>query len=61
MPHYFVCTYQCYAFTDLSDIETILKQVLKNISHWLIINKLILNIAKTEFMLVGSKQKLVAL
>ena len=47
------------ASADLSDIETMLNQDLKNISHWLITNKLSLNVAKTEYMLVGSKQKLV--
>ena len=47
------------ASADLSDIETMLNQDLKNISHWLITNKLSLNVAKTEYMLVGSNQKLV--
>ena len=33
-------------------------QDLSNINRWLIANKLTLNMTKTEFMLIGSRQKL---
>ena len=29
-----------------------------NINHWLIVDKLTLNTSKTEYMLIGSKQKM---
>ena len=38
-----------------------LNKDLLNISKWLIANKLTLNMTKTEFMLIGSRQKLNAL
>ena len=38
-----------------------LNKELLNISKWLIANKLTLNMTKTEFMLIGSRQKLNAL
>ena len=38
-----------------------LNKGLLNISKWLIANKLTLNMTKTEFMLIGSRQKLNAL
>ena len=36
--------------------EASFNQNLSNINCWLIINKLILNMGKTEFMLIGSTQ-----
>ena len=39
-------------------IEASLNQDLSNINCWLIANKLTLNMTKTEFMLIGSRQKL---
>ena len=47
-------THQTYA--DI--IHSCLNEDLLNISRWLISNKLTLNMAKTEFMLIGSGQKL---
>ena len=47
-------THQTYA--DI--IHSCLNEDLLNISRWLISNKLTLNVAKTEFMLIGSGQKL---
>ena len=35
-----------------------MNEVLLNISKWLIANKLTLNMTKTEFILIGSRQKL---
>ena len=47
-------THQTYA--DI--IHSCLNEDLLTISRWLISNKLTLNMAKTEFMLIGSGQKL---
>ena len=38
------------------DLEAAVNSDLKNLRKWLIANKLRLNVAKTEFMLIGSKQ-----
>ena len=50
-----------YADKDLNIIQSCLNEDLLNISKWLIANKLTLNMTKTEFMLIGSRQKLNAL
>ena len=47
-----------YADNDICSIEASLNQDLSNINRWLIANKLTLNMTKTEFMLIGSRQKL---
>ena len=45
------------AFGDsITDLEAAVNSDLENIRKWLIANKLSLNVAKTEFMLIGSKQ-----
>ena len=46
-------THLTYADNDICSLEASL-----NISNWLIANKLTLNRTKTEFMLIGSRQKL---
>ena len=51
-------THLTYADNDICSIEASLKQDLSNINRWLIANKLTLNMTKTEFMLIGSRQKL---
>ena len=51
-------THLTYADNDICSIETSLNQDLSNINRWLIANKLTLNMTKTEFMLIGSRQKL---
>ena len=43
---------------DICSIAASLNQDLSNINGWLIANKLTLNMTKTEFMLIGSRQKL---
>ena len=43
---------------DISKIELNLNQDLVNISEWFIVNKLTHNKSKTEFMLIGSRQRL---
>ena len=47
-----------YAASTLSNIQTQLNLELKNINIWLRSNKLSLNVAKTEFMVIGSRQRL---
>ena len=44
------------AASSLSELELALNAELANLHEWL--NKLSLNIAKTEFMLIGSRQRL---
>ena len=41
---------------SIADIEISANSNLENLRHWLIANKLSLNVAKTEFMLIGSPQ-----
>ena len=43
---------------SIADIEIAAYSDLENLRHWLIANKLSLNVAKTEFMLIGSLQML---
>ena len=40
---------------SLTDLEAAANSDLENLRKWLIANKLSLNVAKTEFMLIGSK------
>ena len=54
-------THLTYADNDICSIEASLNQDLSNINRWLIANKLTLNMTKTEFMLIGSRQKLSSL
>ena len=42
----------------ITDVESIMNSELANLKEWLISNKLSLNVAKTEFMVIGSKQML---
>ena len=51
-------THITYADVDVNSIQLNLNHDLGNLNKWLISNKLTLNTAKTEFMLIGSKQKL---
>ena len=41
---------------SVTDLEDAVNSELENLRKWLIANKLSLNVAKTEFMLIGSKQ-----
>ena len=43
---------------NVLDIEQHLNQDLENVNEWLIANKLTLNQSKTEFMLIGSRQRI---
>lgn len=63
-------TYQCLLFADDTNIsvcsqdipglEPLLNKELENIEKWLVSNRLSLNVAKTEFMVMGSRQKFTA-
>ena len=46
------------AASSLSELKLALNAELANLHEWLNVNKLSLNIAKTEFMLIGSRQRL---
>ena len=47
-------THLTYADNDIVKIELILTNDLESIREWLIVNKLTLNMSKTEFMVIGS-------
>ena len=51
-------SYITYADVDVNSIQLNLNHDLGNLYKWLISNKLTLNTSKTEFMLIGSRQKL---
>ena len=44
--------------STLHELENVLNQELQNLNIWLKVNKLSLNIAKTEYMIIGSRQRL---
>ena len=46
------------AASSLPELELALNTELANLHEWLNVNKLSLNIAKTELMLIGSRQRL---
>ena len=47
-----------FASNDIRNLEQGLNEDLAKVNEWLIANKLILNTSKTDFMLLGSRQKL---
>ena len=47
-----------FAASTLIDLEKGLNTELRSLNQWLISNKLSLNVAKTEFMVIGSNQRL---
>ena len=47
-----------FAASALIDLEKGLNTELRSLNQWLISNKLSLNVAKTEFMVIGSNQRL---
>ena len=51
-------THLTFARNNMKDIDFYLNQDLANVNQWLIANKLTLNQSKTEFMLIGSRQRL---
>ena len=40
----------------MTDVQSAVNSDLENLRKWLVANRLSLNVAKTEFMLIGSKQ-----
>ena len=50
-----------FAASDMLGLETEINTKLKSINLWLRANKLSLNVAKTEFMIISSRQKLQSL
>ena len=47
-----------YTGNNIHNIQTSLNKDLENVHYWLRANKLTLNMTKTEFMLIGSRQRL---
>ena len=47
-----------YAANSVNELQNVLNSELKSLHNWLITNRLSLNIAKTEFMAIGSRQKI---
>ena len=43
---------------SLDEIQYVIKPKLETLNNWLMANKLSLNIAKTEFMILGSQQRM---
>ena len=50
-----------FAVSTMIDLENTVNFELRNLERWLITNRLSLNIAKTEFMVIGSNQRIHAL
>ena len=57
-PSMYADTHITYASAHLHSMQSSLNRDLSNIHKWLLCNKLTLNSTKTEFMLIGSRQKL---
>ena len=51
-------THITYAGSDLHLIQSSLSHDLEKLSKWLVSNRLTLNVTKTEFILIGSRQRL---
>ena len=47
-----------YATDSLNELQKVLNSELKSLHNWLITNRISLNIAKTEVMTIGSRQKI---
>ena len=47
-----------YATDSLGELESVINSELESLKTWLVTNKLSLNIAKTEFMTIGSRQRI---
>lgn len=45
---------------SLADLQTMINCTLENINCWLRANRLSLNVAKTEFMIIGTHQRTLA-
>ena len=51
-------THLTFARNNIQNINTVLNDDLARVEKWLTANKLTLNASKTEFMLIGSRQRL---
>jgi hypothetical protein len=43
---------------EIYNLQAILNSDLNNIHQWIVANKLTLNVGKTEYMIIGTQQKL---
>ena len=51
-------THLTYASNNIHNIQASLTEDFENVHNWLRANKLTLNMTKSEFMLIGSRQRL---
>ena len=51
-------THLTFAAKTVSNIDSNVNEDLSRVNNWLTANKLTLNTSKTEFMLIGSRQRL---
>ena len=51
-------THMTYSSNNINDIDLYFNEDLLNVSEWLSANRLTLNQTKTEFMLIGSRQRI---
>ena len=51
-------THMTYSSNNINDINLYFNEDLLNVSEWLSANRLTLNQTKTEFMLIGSRQRI---
>ena len=51
-------THLTFAAKTVSNIDSNLNEDLSRVNNWLTANKLTLNTSKTEFMMIGSRQRL---
>ena len=51
-------THMTYSSNNINDINLYFNKDLLNVSEWLSANRLTLNQTKTEFMLIGSRQRI---
>lgn len=47
-----------YASNSVQELQNIINSELKRLNEWLVTNKLSLNVVKTEFMIIGSRQRI---
>ena len=50
-----------YAANSMDELQSVVNSELENLHKWLNTNKLSLNIAKTEFMIIASRQRMSAM
>ena len=50
-----------YAASTIADLEKVVNSVLRKLNCWLVINRLSLNVARTNFLVIGSNQRIHAL